>query len=859
MANQVTPLSLANTFGNWLVTTNQVLAETNDLGANNYTKNTGSFIINSTGTGLQVANDAIIQGSFQVIGTGSSAIVQNNLTVSGQIRAANTTTNPSGALGLRVDGTANIANLNITGAGVDGAGFALIVANNANIRGFAQANTANVGTLSAVTRIITNVLTANNDLNAGSANVVGLFQANTANVGTLSAVTRIITNVLTANNDLNAGSANIVGLMQSSTGNVGTLSAVTRVIGETITSNNVLNANYANLNVVVATTSVLGGTITANTSLNAGSANVVGLMQANTGNVGTLSAVTRVIGGILTANTDLNAGNLNVASYGRIATSLNVGSISANTFINTQTIYADTIVNARAIFANSSIETHDAQVNRNLTVKGDFVINGTTTYDSDTLNLKGATPISGTAKATFGVNRQAGLPAFTPNAQILFDNSDGLWKIRDIANTSTTAAPNTYYEIVTTKFTGNTTHSGLVQLDDSVGSSSTARAATAAAVTVANTSLKLYTDNSVTSNVLNSGAAVVVAQNFDTTVTDSDPGNGKFRFNNATVGSATFAYMDNLDAYAATITGILTAYGDSTNTVKGHLRFSVYGKSTTNNAIFAITTVTAASGYYKIGLNYVSGTGTFTNNDLVMIQYTRAGNVGATGPTGPQGVSGPTGPTGPTGPQGVSGPTGPQGVSGPTGPSGVIGSRGPTGPTGPTGPQGVSGPTGPQGVSGPTGPQGVSGPTGPQGVSGPTGPTGPNYATNANVQLGYLGIGAANPGTTLGTIVATNDITAYFSSDKNLKENIETISNAMSIVESMSGVRFDWNEIAREMYPERTNRDLGVIAQEVENVLPEIVTTRENGYKAVKYEKIVPVLIQAIKELKAEIDELKKK
>jgi hypothetical protein len=61
------------------------------------------------------------------------------------------------------------------------------------------------------------------------------------------------------------------------------------------------------------------------------------------------------------------------------------------------------------------------------------------------------------------------------------------------------------------------------------------------------------------------------------------------------------------------------------------------------------------------------------------------------------------------------------------------------------------------------------------------------------------------------------------------------------------------------MYPERTERDIGVIAQEVENVLPEIVTNRENGYKAVKYEKIVPVLIQAIKELKAEIDELKRK
>jgi len=57
---------------------------------------------------------------------------------------------------------------------------------------------------------------------------------------------------------------------------------------------------------------------------------------------------------------------------------------------------------------------------------------------------------------------------------------------------------------------------------------------------------------------------------------------------------------------------------------------------------------------------------------------------------------------------------------------------------------------------------------------------------------------------------------------------------------------------------ENEGHDIGVIAQEVEKVAPEVVTTRENGYKAVKYEKLVALLIQAVKELSSEVDSLRK-
>jgi hypothetical protein len=104
-----------------------------------------------------------------------------------------------------------------------------------------------------------------------------------------------------------------------------------------------------------------------------------------------------------------------------------------------------------------------------------------------------------------------------------------------------------------------------------------------------------------------------------------------------------------------------------------------------------------------------------------------------------------------------------------------------------------------------------------------------------------------------GTLSSNGDVIAYASSDKRLKDNITPISNALDKVNSIGGYEFDWNN-KQETYE---GHDVGIIAQEVENVLPEVVTTREDGYKAVKYEKIVPLLIEAIKEQQKQINELK--
>ena len=109
-----------------------------------------------------------------------------------------------------------------------------------------------------------------------------------------------------------------------------------------------------------------------------------------------------------------------------------------------------------------------------------------------------------------------------------------------------------------------------------------------------------------------------------------------------------------------------------------------------------------------------------------------------------------------------------------------------------------------------------------------------------------------------GSVTATGNVTAY--SDARLKTNVKTIDNALDIVDELRGVRFDWKESGKH--------SVGVIAQEVEAVLPELGETiqentgtkEEPEYREVKtvdYGKMVGVLINAIKELKAEVAELK--
>jgi hypothetical protein len=152
--------------------------------------------------------------------------------------------------------------------------------------------------------------------------------------------------------------------------------------------------------------------------------------------------------------------------------------------------------------------------------------------------------------------------------------------------------------------------------------------------------------------------------------------------------------------------------------------------------------------------------------------------------------------------------------------------------------------------------------------------TSPSYrldvSGSARINVGALGVNVA-PNATNGRIDASNDIVAY-SSDKRLKTNIQLIENPLDKIGKLNGFTYHWNDKAAKLANYDINESLvGVYAQEVQAVLPEAVklapfdndgnnkSISGENYLTVQYEKIVPLLIEAIKELKAEIDILKNK
>jgi hypothetical protein len=194
------------------------------------------------------------------------------------------------------------------------------------------------------------------------------------------------------------------------------------------------------------------------------------------------------------------------------------------------------------------------------------------------------------------------------------------------------------------------------------------------------------------------------------------------------------------------------------------------------------------------------------------------------GATGAQGATGNPGPLGPTGIPGAVGAQGAAGFGGDPGALGSPGGQGAQGPKGATGAQGFQGSTG---GPGPQGSQGAQGPQGAQGAQGAQGPVGPP-------------------------------------SDKRLKDNIIKLENVLDTTKKIEGVTFVWDYEHTKIKDNQSiavkdafeGKAIGVIAQQVEEVVPSIVFTDDDGYKSVNYGLMVSLGIGSVQEQQHRINSI---
>jgi hypothetical protein len=305
------------------------------------------------------------------------------------------------------------------------------------------------------------------------------------------------------------------------------------------------------------------------------------------------------------------------------------------------------------------------------------------------------------------------------------------------------------------------------------------------------------------------------------TTADTDPGNGYFHFNNATIGSVSFIYIDAVDFWGVDRQNYYASFDDSnTTTNRGTLLVNTSG-STADGVVFRVTgAVTTVAGYSKIPVAWISGTMP-TNGAVLSFVFAPAGTQGQQGNS----ITGSQGGTGSQGPTGTQGATG-AGTQGATGAStqGTTGSQGATGTQGGTGAQGTSGASLSGGAS-------------------------PYFAVWSSASaLTYAS--AYNSG---GTVVAPDFAIA---SDARLKNVSGQIYDSLRIIHSLTGIRYTWNNLAVDLGYTPNAIETGLLAQQVQAVLPEAVQVGNGGYLVVKYERLIPVLIEAIKELSERVKQL---
>jgi hypothetical protein len=733
MANTVSVLNFTNTFGDLLAQQNIVAKELNNLGANNYTKDSGTLYINGIGTGLSVTNTAAL----------GAAVVSTTLSVGG-------------------DSTL-LANVFL-----DASGFSLQVANNAIIH----------------KQIITDNITANTLVRSSSLNVTDI-----ARVNNLTSNNVVLTSTLNT-----TGSAFVNNLAANSGVSAPFVIATTRGIFQDITSNNQITTTFLNVTTNVTsdlnvTTDVRGrdffGRVGTFDNFVVGSMTVAGnfvvsaptIYSSNTFvlNAGAGAAQTSTLGidrGISGANASFRWNeslkywemfDVQNGQHFRVLTNMY---LSDSTMLN----------NSLNVATSAAVFDLQAQVRANTNIF-------TSNVNTLTTNLAAANLYSHTAfgRANTSANVFTGTTGSSANAidgRMTLSSNNGVI----ISATGNTLFINTPQELTTLS---NPSFNSIFQLGNPLSVDNGGIGA----------SDKVQGLINLLPSTIDVANGSILAANANTIYWTT---RGPFFANNLTFtpfGSITqntiqLAVQD-LETRKATIasptlTGTPAAPTATTNTNTTQIATTAFVNSSIDSVLNSTTLK---------NISISGNAGTVTNGVYTNVSYANPAFITSLASTKVTGS--------------------------------IPGSQ----------------------ISG-----AISGTA--AGVTGIT--INQNIGTSDNPRFNSLGIGTAASGTT-GEIRATNNITAYYSDDR-LKTRLGTIENALDKVMSLTGFYHEANETAQSLGYTPV-REVGISAQDVQKVMPEVVAPApiDPQYMTIRYERMVPLLIEAIKELKAEVDLLKSK
>jgi len=382
MANTVTSLSNANTFGHWLAATSALISENNTLATDNYVKDSGTiYLSEGTLTALQSNGNVIVQKAFSVTGAGSSTTIDNDITVKRQGLFTNT------GLSLSTSGSANIANV----LHVLGSGYGLKVSNNASIggdlsvggqlildtletRNYINTATISVTGTSSVKKLIANneilgdVITSNtniytNRLQANNFLTTERIQANSViNTGSVSATTGIYSNILQANSTVNTANASIVYTLYANVvqANVSTNTANASVTGTVYTKNLIANTFIGGFDAVLANT-LITDVIIANTTIQSFDISILNRMSANLFSANTANVTDGLMSNTITTISLESTVNVKTAEM-YVSGKTYSNDFVSNNQITTPTISVTNGTFTNTIQANSSTNTSNSSV-----------------------------------------------------------------------------------------------------------------------------------------------------------------------------------------------------------------------------------------------------------------------------------------------------------------------------------------------------------------------------------------------------------------------------------------------------------------------------------------------------------------